>query len=45
MSPRTRTRTRGLAALATATMIVALGGCASERRVRRHDAELLPVQG
>ena len=29
MSPRTRTRTRGLAALATAAMIVALGGCAS----------------
>jgi raffinose/stachyose/melibiose transport system substrate-binding protein len=29
MSPRTRTRTRGLAVLATATLIVALGGCAS----------------
>ena len=29
MSPRTRTRTRGLAALAAASMIVALGGCAS----------------
>jgi raffinose/stachyose/melibiose transport system substrate-binding protein len=29
MSPRTRTRTRGLAALATATLIVTLGGCAS----------------
>jgi raffinose/stachyose/melibiose transport system substrate-binding protein len=29
MSPPTRTRTHGLAVLATATMIVALGGCAS----------------
>jgi raffinose/stachyose/melibiose transport system substrate-binding protein len=29
MSPRTRTRTRGLAAFAAASMIVALGGCAS----------------
>ncbi len=29
MSPRTRTRSRGLAALTTATLIVALGGCAS----------------